>query len=104
LAAYREESALAEKILRILRDPRIWQGGDAEHFTRALAIAGRDDGRVDIDEIPLLEKPMHRIRHPAAHPEHRAVEVRPRAQVGDGAEEFRAVAFFLQGVVIRHFA
>ena len=41
-------------------------GGHPEHLARALAVARRDDRRVDVDETPLLEKPVHREGQPAA--------------------------------------
>ncbi len=101
LAGDGEVGALAEKVLGVLRDPVIRQGGHAEHLPRPLAIAGGDDGRVHMDEIALLEKAVDRVGHAGAEPEGCAEEVRARAQVGDGAQELRRVAFLLQRIILR---
>ena len=47
---------------------------------------------------------MHGVSHPAAHAEDRAVEIGARAEVGDGAEEFRAVALFLKRIILGNLA
>ncbi|HPM93131.1 MAG TPA: hypothetical protein PKZ74_10000 [Bacteroidales bacterium] len=59
---------------------------------------------MDVDEIAFLEKLVDRECEPAAHAEHRAIEIRPRPQVGDRAEELGRVAFFLQREIFRHSA
>jgi hypothetical protein len=35
------------------------QGRDSKHLTRALAITGSDDGRVNVEEAALVEKAMN---------------------------------------------
>ena len=95
---------LPKKSSASLRGLVVRQGRHAEHLARALAIAGGDDGRVDVDEIPLVEKPVDREGHAAADAEHRAVEIGARPQMGDAAQELLAVAFLLQRIILRHAA
>ena len=54
-----------------------------------------------MDEAPLLEEAVDRVGHAAADAEDRAEEVRAGPQVGDGAQEFEAVPFLLQRIVLR---
>lgn len=75
------------------------EGGDAEHFAGAFAVAGGDDGCVDVVEISLAEEVVDGVAHGAAQAEHGAIEIGARAEVSDGAEEFGAVAFFLEWVI-----
>ena len=77
------------------------QRGHPEHLPRPLAVAGGDDRGVDVIKAPLGEKAVHRVAHPAADAEHRAVEIGPRPQVGDAAKELGRVPLFLQRKVLR---
>ena len=105
LAAHGEKGFLGKKIFRdvdraVFRHRRMRQieGRHAEHVARALGVAGRDDRRVHVVEIPLLEKLVHRVGEPAAHAENRAEQIRARAQVRNLAEKLQRVAFFLERV------
>ena len=75
------------------------QGGHLEHLPGALAVAGGDDGGVDVDEAPVLEEAVDGVGGGAAHPEGGGEQVGPGPQVLDGAQELHAVALLLQGVV-----
>ena len=100
LAGNGQERALAEEVLRLAGDLVVRQRGYSEHLARALAIAGSDDGGVDVDEIPLLEEPVDGIGHAAAGAEHRAIEVGAWPQMSDATQELGTVPFLLQGIVI----
>lgn len=104
LAAHGEKSALAEEVFGRFRQLVLRQRGHAEEFTRAFAIACGDDRRVDINEIPLLGKGVDGIGEATAHPEDGSIEVSPWSEVGDAAQKFRAMAFFLKWVVVGDFA
>ena len=98
LAADGEVSALAEEIgFRFFVDVAL-EGGDPEHLARAFAIARGDDRRVHVNEIALLEELVDGVGQPAAHAENGAEEIRPRPQVGDGAQEFVRVPLFLKRI------
>ena len=71
---------------------------DAEHVARAFGIAGGDDGRVDVAEGFFLEELVDGVGESAAHAEDGAEKIGARAEVGDFAEEFEGVAFFLERV------
>ena len=77
------------------------EGRDAEHLARALAVGAGEYGRVDIDKAAVLEELVYRRRRDAADAEHGGEQVGPGPQVLDGAQEFHAVALFLQRVVRR---
>ena len=106
LAGDGQVSGLAEEVLgvvdgAVLIAGRILgvQGGDPEHLTGAFAVAGGDDGGVDIDKAPLLEKLVDGVGRHAPHPEGGGEQVGPRTQVLDGPQELHAVALLLQGIV-----
>ena len=106
LAGDRQVGGLAEEVLgevdgAVLVAGRILgvQGGDPEHLTGALAVAGGDDGGVDIDEAPLLEELVDGVGRHAPHPEGGGEQVGPGTQVLDGPQELHAVALLLQGIV-----
>ena len=75
------------------------QGGHLEHLTGALAVAGGDDGRVDVDEALVLEEAVDGVGRGGAHPEGGGEQVRPGPQVLDGPQELHAVALLLEGIV-----
>ena len=65
LAADSQEGGASEKVFgginRSLAPRRVVQvqGGDAEHGTRALGVAGGDDGRLDVLEAAFLEEGVY---------------------------------------------
>ena len=106
LAGHGQRRGLLEEILLIIHFAvfgagRIFevQGGDAEHFPGAFAVAAGDQGRVDIHKALFLEKAVNGKGRRRTHPERRAERIGTRAQMGDGAQIFHGVAFFLQGIV-----
>ena len=106
LARDGQVGGLAEEVLgvihcAVLGSGRIIdvQGGDLEHFTSTLAVAGGDDGSVDVDEAAILEEAVDGVSGYAAHPEGGGEEVGSGAQVLDGAQELHAVALLLEGVI-----
>ena len=54
---------------------------------------------MDIDKAPLLEKFVDGVGGQGAHAEHGLEGVGPGPQMGDGAQELKAVALLLQGIV-----
>ena len=73
--------------------------GDVEHFSRAFAVAARDDRRMNIGEAVALKIYVRGIaqrRTDALNVEHR---VGAYAQVRHRAQELQRVALLLQGVV-----
>ena len=105
LAGDGEEGLLAEEILRVvhvlvLAARRVLEveRRHAEHVARALGVAGRDDRRVDVVEAAFLEELVDGVGEAAAHAEDGAEEIRPRAEVGDLAEELEGVALLLERV------
>ena len=97
---------LAEEVLAVVHGA-VLRLGDVvqvkrrhlEHLARALAVAARDDGCLDIDKAAALEELVHGVGRDGADAERRGEEVRPRAQMLDRAQELHAVALFLQGIV-----
>ena len=85
LAADRKACLLAEEVLRIIslsifihRHVLHIQRGNAEHLSRALAIASGNQRRVDIDEASLLKKFVEGVCRQRADAEHSLKGVRPR--------------------------
>ena len=72
----------------------------AEHLAGTFAVAGGDDGGVDVEEIAFVEEAVDGEGEAASHTEDGSVEIGAGAKVGDGAEELGGVAFFLEGVVV----
>ena len=108
LAGHREVGPLAEEILRpvhapVLEPGRIGhvQGGHLEHLSSALAVAGRDDRGVHIDEPAVLEEAVDGVGRHRTHPEHCGEQIGAGAQVLDGAQILHAVALLLEGIVRR---
>ena len=75
------------------------QGGHLEHLAGALAVAGSNEGSVDVDEALVLEEAVNGVGGCGAHPEDRRKQIGAGTQVLDGAQELHAVALLLQGVV-----
>ena len=97
---------LAEEVLtvvhlavRSLRDIVQVKGGDVEHLARAFSVAGGDQRSVDIHKTALLEEAVDRVGQNGAHPERRLEQVGAGAKMGDGPEELRRVALFLQRII-----
>src|SRR5436190_8624761 len=93
-----EVSAFAEKICLSLVVNVPFEAGHTEHLACALTIAGRDDRRMDVNEIPFLEELMDCKGEPAPHPKYRTVHVGTRPQVSNRTQKLRCVALFLQRV------
>ena len=53
---------------------------------------------MDVHEVALLKKLMHRERQPAARAKHRAEQIRARPQMRDRAQELRRVTLLLERV------
>ena len=75
--------------------------GDLEHLAGPFAVAGRDDGRVDVEEALFLEEIVDRAADAVAHPGDGAEGVGPRPQVGDGAQELEGMLLLLQRIGFR---
>ena len=106
LAGDGEVGALAEEVLAVVHGAVVVlgqvlqvQGGHPEHLAGALAVAGGDDGGVDVDEAPVLEEGVDGVGRHAAHPEGGGEQVGAGPQVLDGAQVLHAVALLLEGVV-----
>ena len=69
-----------------------------DRLTRAFAVGCRDDGRLDIDEIALLEEGMDRVGQSVAHAKGRAKGVAADPQMTYLAEKFQGVTFLLQRI------
>jgi len=76
------------------------EGGHEEHLAGALAVAGGDDGRVEIEEAAVLEELVGRRRQAVADPRHGAEGVRPGPQVGHLAQVLEAVALLLERIAL----
>jgi hypothetical protein len=108
LAGDREVGGLAEEVLGVVHGAVVLPGrvgdvqrGDLEHLTGALAVAGGDDGGVNVDKAAALEELMDGVGRHAPHPEGGGEQVRPGPEMLDGAQILHRVALFLQGVVRR---
>ena len=106
LAGDGEVGGLAEEILAEIHlavlglgDVVQVEGGHLEHFARALAVGAGDQGRVDIDKVPLLEEFMDGVGRQTADTEHCLEQIGAGPQMGHGAQELHAVALFLHGIV-----
>ena len=78
--------------------------GHAEHLARALAVAAGNQRGVHIEIALVVEEAMNGLRGGGAHAEGALEQVRPGAQVLNGAQVFQRVALLLQGIVHRAFA
>ena len=108
LAGNRQAGGLAEKVLgkvhlSVLRAGRIGgvQGRHPEHFARALGVAGGDQRGMHVDKVLLSEESVNRLGRQRADLEHGVEGVRPRTEMGLGAQVFKGVALFLQRIVRR---
>ncbi len=106
LAGHGEVGMLAEEILGEVNGAVLFfrrvaeiQGGHLEHLAGPFAIAGGNDGGVNVDEAPVLEEAVDGVGSHAAHPEGGGEQVGAGTQVLDGAQVLHAVALLLQGVV-----
>ena len=73
--------------------------GDLEHLTGAFAVAGSDEGRVEIEEAVLVEVVVHGHGHVVADAEDRAESIGAQTQMGVLAHVFEGLAFLLHGEV-----
>ena len=108
LAADGQVDGLAEKVLGIIdlsilchREFTEGKSRNLEHLARTLCIAPGDDGRMHIDKASLLEKSVDRIGDQRTDTEYRCKCVRADSEMGDRAEIFKRVAFFLQRIIGR---
>ncbi|MPM27916.1 hypothetical protein SDC9_74432 [bioreactor metagenome] len=106
LARNRQIRGLSEKVLGIVHPAVLGAGrifhiqrGDPEHLASAFTVAGGDNGGMHIDETLALEKLMDGIGRDAPHPEGGGKQIRPGPQVLNRAEELRAMALFLKGII-----
>ena len=106
LAGDGQVGGLAEEVLGVVHSAVLGSGriidvqsGDLEHFTSTLAVAGGDDGSVDVDEAAILEEAVDGVGGYAAHPKGGGEQVGSGAQVLNGAQELHAVALLLKGIV-----
>ena len=75
------------------------QGGHLEHFTGALTVGTGNEGRMDIDEIPLLEELVDGICSQGPYTKYSLEHIGTGTQMGHGAQKFHRVALFLHGIV-----
>ena len=99
---------LAEEVLRkihaaVLFERRILgvEGRYTEHFARTLAVAARDERRVDVYKIPRSEECVYRLSRDAPHSEHGEEGIRSRAEVRYLAQELETVPLFLKRILRR---
>mmetsp|Transcript_10898 Transcript_10898/g.22190 ORF Transcript_10898/g.22190 Transcript_10898/m.22190 type:complete len:228 (-) Transcript_10898:349-1032(-) len=94
LPAHRQEGWLAEEVLAVVdfllgghRQPALLrigeQRGDLEHLPRTLAVRGRNERCVDIDEAAVPEELMRRVGQSVAHTGHGPDENGTRPEVAD---------------------
>ena len=106
LSAHGQISFPAEEILAVVNLAVLGLGQvihvkrcHAEHFARAFAVARGDERGMHIKEAALVKEAVYGLRHNAAHPECRLEHVRAGPKVLNGAKVFKAVPFFLKGIV-----
>jgi len=108
LPAYRERRLFSEKIFCKVNRPRFIfrhvcqiKRGNPEHFARAFAVAGGDDGRMHVGKSAFLKKTVAGKSKRTSHPRHCAERIGARPQMRDLAQKFETMVFFLQGIVRR---
>ena len=111
LAADGQERRAAKEVLAVVHGTvpdsvQSWrvvdiEGGDAEHGSGPLGVAGGDDGSLDVEESALLVELVDAEGHCVADAGHGAEGVGAGAQVGQLAQKFQGVPFFLEGVLLR---
>ena len=77
-------------------------GRHPEHLARPFAVAGGDEGGVDVDKPALLEEGVDGVGNRRTDPEDRLEGVGPGAEVGDAPQELQRMPFFLERVVGGH--
>ena len=107
LAAHGECRGLAEEVLGVVNVALLVAGKvgegqrrNLEHSSGALAVAGGDEGCVEIEESALVEELMDGESQCRAYSQHGAEGGGAGAQVGFLAEKFHGVALLLQGVCL----
>ncbi|OQA09707.1 MAG: hypothetical protein BWY65_00991 [Firmicutes bacterium ADurb.Bin373] len=108
LAADRQVCFFAEEIFGevndaffITHDSVKIQGGYPEHISCAFRVTAGDDGGVYVDKAVFLKKLMDGVGGDRPDSKNGGKCVCAGAQVGNRAQEFEGVPFFLQGVVRR---
>ena len=97
-AAFLAEEILRKGVFARLHGGVGRQGGHAEHLARPLAVGAGQDGRVHVIKAVAVEEVMHRLRGLGPDAEGRPVFVGAHAQMGDGAQEFVGMTFFLERI------
>ncbi len=77
------------------------ESGDLEHLSRPLAIAGGDDGGVDIEKSLFLEEIVNGAADAVAQASDGAEGVGAWPKMGDGPQELEGMSFFLHGIGFR---
>ena len=100
LTRHRQERFPAEEVAGVVHAAFLVAGQvhhvqrrDAEHLTRAFAIACGHDGRVHPLETVLVEEAVHRLGQAVPNPSDRTERVGAGAQVGDFPQVFERVPF-----------
>ena len=106
LSAHGERGGLAEEVvgivnlaLLVLFEVVEVLGGHLEHLACAFAVAGGDDGRVEIVEAVLVEIAVDSHCHVVADAHHGTEGVGAQAHVGVLAHIFEGLSLLLHGVV-----
>ncbi len=96
LATDRQACFLAEEILTEINRPIIeswWladiQGRDRKHLSGAFGVTACNDRCMDIDKTSLIKETVDGESCHRTNPEHCRQQIGPRAQMSDGAQEFR---------------
>ena len=76
------------------------KGRYLKHRSGAFAVAGRDERGVQIEESAFIEKFMDGESEGRTHSEYSAEGVGSRTQMGDLAQEFESVTFFLERIFL----
>ena len=105
LATYGERCRFTEKVLFPVDAVDLFFGehgeverGDLKHFAGAFAVGCSDDGGIEIQEAAVLKEGMNGPADAVADASDCAEGIGAWAEVGDVAEEFEGVTFFLQRV------
>ena len=69
-----------------------------EHLSGTLAIGSRNDWCMEIEETPIVEELMYRVRHVMTDTEHGAKGIRTGTQMSDLAQELHRMPFLLQRI------
>ena len=105
LSAYCKRSLLAEEVLFVIyvsvfhRHIVEVQSRYLEHLACAFGVARRDDRRVRVNEVVLLEELVDRVSSQRTDSEYSRERIAARSEVRDLSEILHAVTFFLERIV-----